>query len=191
MLSAGDQRRSCREVGVAQRRRGEGRPCTHRLRRFDEHFAPPKLELVTVHVDGLQQVEDTLFLISFPRGPGGFGQNGIPGRTIRERRVRVTLDHPSRAPSATGVLVRYSPPSTGSGMAFDDHRNPLGLGCPFRGCLLLRPYLTISMLTPCWKSAFPFYHCLKIALLKCHQRHSSSKIKRSFLNIDFPRALNN
>lgn len=45
---------------------GRGQPHTHRLGGFDEHFAPPKLELVAVHVDRLQQVEDTLFLISSP-----------------------------------------------------------------------------------------------------------------------------
>lgn len=32
----------------------EGSARTHRLRRFDEHFAPPELELVAVHIDGLQ-----------------------------------------------------------------------------------------------------------------------------------------
>lgn len=60
----------------------EGSARTHRLGCFDEHFAPPELELVAVHVDGLQQVEDTLLLVSSPRGPGGFGQDGIPVRII-------------------------------------------------------------------------------------------------------------
>lgn len=45
---------------------GRGQPHTHRLGGFDEHFAPPELELVNVHVDRLQQVEDTLFLVSSP-----------------------------------------------------------------------------------------------------------------------------
>lgn len=87
--------------GEAPRERA-GQPCTHRLRGFDEHFAPPKLELVAVHVDGLQQVEDTLFLVPSPRGPGGFGQNGIPVRTTGERRIRLTLDYPPEAPGAVG-----------------------------------------------------------------------------------------
>lgn len=71
---------------VLCRRRTEGRrSCTHRLRGFDEHFAPPQLELVAVHVDGLQQVEDALLFISSPHRPGGFGQNGIPVRTSKKK----------------------------------------------------------------------------------------------------------
>jgi hypothetical protein len=61
------------------------RPCTHRLGGFDEDFVLSQLKLVTVHVDGLQQVEDALFLVSSPHRPGGFGQNGIPARTSGER----------------------------------------------------------------------------------------------------------
>lgn len=53
---------------------------TYRLWGFDEYFALPELELVTVHVDRLQQMENALFLISSPHRPSGFGQNGIPMR---------------------------------------------------------------------------------------------------------------
>lgn len=92
MLWGGGQRSCCRERDGTEGSEGRGQPHTHRLGGFDEHFAPPQLELVTVHVDRLQQVEDTLFLISFPRRPGGFGQNGISVRTIGERRIRLRLD---------------------------------------------------------------------------------------------------
>lgn len=67
---------------------------THGLWGFDEHFTPPELELVAVHVDRLQQVEDTLFLISSPHRPGSFGQNGIPVRgEEREALLRVGPGH--------------------------------------------------------------------------------------------------
>lgn len=107
----------------SQPRHGEGadRGCgerggpeeTHRLGGFDEHFALPELELVTVHVDGLQQVEDTLFLVPSPRRPGGFGQNGVPVRTMRERKIRLSLDHPRKAIGAARVLAIPSPPLPG------------------------------------------------------------------------------
>lgn len=63
----------------------ESQPSTHRLGGFDEHFTPPQLELVAVHVDRLQQVQDALLLVSLPRRPGGFGQNGIPVGTLGRR----------------------------------------------------------------------------------------------------------
>lgn len=71
--------------GPARGKRVESQPSTHRLGGFDEHFTPPQLELVAVHVDRLQQVQDALLLISLPRGPGGFGQNGIPVGTLGRR----------------------------------------------------------------------------------------------------------
>lgn len=110
---------------------GRGQPHTHRLGGFDEHFAPPQLELVTVHVDRLQQVEDTLFLISFPRRPGGFGQNGISVRTIGERRIRLRLDWPTEAPGAAGMLAIHSPLFKGLGMTLDTCKSLLDLQCPF------------------------------------------------------------
>lgn len=130
----------------SQPRHGEGadRGCgerggpeeTHRLGGFDEHFALPELELVTVHVDGLQQVEDTLFLVPSPRRPGGFGQNGVPVRTMRERKIRLSLDHPPKALGAARVLAIPSPPFQGSGMDLNNCKNPLGPDCPFQSCLL-------------------------------------------------------
>lgn len=137
------------EPGVAPRKGGAGPARTHRLRGFDEHFAPPELELVTVHVDGLQQVEDTLFLISSPRRPGGFGQNGIPVRIIGERRIRCRLDCPPKASGAAGVLVIHSPLLTGLGMDLDNCQSVLGPGCPVWSCLL-PPFLSDRFHVNAW-----------------------------------------
>lgn len=50
----------------------------YRLRCFDEELGAPELELILVHVDRPQEMKDPLFLISSPRWPGLFGQDGIP-----------------------------------------------------------------------------------------------------------------
>lgn len=58
----------------------EFHPHTHRLWCFDENFRFPKLVLVRVHVYGVKQVQNPLFLIPFPGRPGCFGQDSIPLR---------------------------------------------------------------------------------------------------------------
>lgn len=58
--------------------RGGAAAGTHRLWGFDEHFTLPQLELVIVHVDRLQQMQNPLLLISSPHRPSGFGQDGVP-----------------------------------------------------------------------------------------------------------------
>lgn len=58
---------------------------THRLGRFDENLGPSQLELVLVHVDGAQQVEDALFFVPSPGGPGLPSQDGVPGERAEVR----------------------------------------------------------------------------------------------------------
>lgn len=51
---------------------------SYRLRSFDEDLGCPQLELVLIHVDGAQQVQDALALLAPPLGPGLSGQDGVP-----------------------------------------------------------------------------------------------------------------
>lgn len=51
---------------------------TYRLGGFNEDLAASKLELILVHVDRLQEMKDALFLISSPRWPRLFGEDGVP-----------------------------------------------------------------------------------------------------------------
>ena len=167
---------------------GRGQPRTHRLGGLDEHFAPPELELITVHVDRLQQVEDTLLLVSSPRRPGFFGQDGIPVRTVGERRIRLS---DWTATQRRLVLLGPGNPFTSVQWLRDwsrQLRSPLG-----PGCLLLPPCLTVFMSSLWGKSAFPFYHCLKIALLKVTHDSPQAKSNSLFskpIPPDFFRALN-
>lgn len=51
---------------------------SYRLWSFDEHFCPAQLELVLVHVDRIEKVQDSLTLLTPPTRPGLFCQDGIP-----------------------------------------------------------------------------------------------------------------
>lgn len=51
---------------------------SYRLWRFDEDFGLAQLELVLVHVDRVQEVQDSLSLFAPPLRPGVLCQDGIP-----------------------------------------------------------------------------------------------------------------
>lgn len=51
---------------------------SYRLWSFDEDFGLAQLELVLVHVDGVEEVQDSLTLITPPTRPGLLCQDGIP-----------------------------------------------------------------------------------------------------------------
>ncbi|KAL0601223.1 hypothetical protein AAY473_027416 [Plecturocebus cupreus] len=101
------------EEGKASLRR---RHCWHEAK--NENKKPAEggaglLELVAIHVDRLQQVQDALLLVSLPRGPGGFGQNGIPvgttGRRGSDSGGTAPLFYTGKAARALlqGVLLHY------------------------------------------------------------------------------------
>jgi len=54
------------------------RRVSYRLRSFDEDFGLAQLELVLVHVDGVEEVQDSLALLLGPAWPGLLRQDGIP-----------------------------------------------------------------------------------------------------------------
>lgn len=59
---------------------------TYRLRSFNEDLGASELELILVHVDRPQEVKDALFLVSSPRWPRLFGQDGVPeDQTVEQR----------------------------------------------------------------------------------------------------------
>ena len=100
---------------------------------------------------------------------------------------------PPKAPSAAGVLAIPSPPFQDSGIDLDNCKNPLGLVCPFQSRHLLFPSPTVSMLTPWRKSAFSFYHCLKIASMKVTNDTllaNSNALFSTLISPDFLGALN-
>lgn len=71
---------------------------TYRLWSFDEDLAPSQLELVLVHVDRAEQVQNPLTFVARPPGPRLPGQNGVP-----EDQVDVST---CRAP---GTLLTWVP----------------------------------------------------------------------------------
>lgn len=56
---------------------------SYRLWSFDEDFALAQLELVLVHVDRVEEVQDSLALLTPPAGPGVLGEDGIPAAQRR------------------------------------------------------------------------------------------------------------
>lgn len=59
-------------------REGQLQPGTHGLWCFDEDLCSAKLVLVRIHVDRLEQVQNSLPLLPLPGRPGLGGQDGIP-----------------------------------------------------------------------------------------------------------------
>lgn len=57
---------------------GEAGTQTYRLRCFNEDLGASKLKLILVHIDRPQEMKDSLFLVTSPRWPGLFGQDGVP-----------------------------------------------------------------------------------------------------------------
>lgn len=51
---------------------------SYRLWSFDEDLGLAQLELVLVHVDRVEKVQDSLTLLTPPTRPGLFCQDGIP-----------------------------------------------------------------------------------------------------------------
>lgn len=51
---------------------------SYRLWSFDEDFGLSQLELVLVHVDGAEEVEDSLTLLAPPARPRLLGEDGVP-----------------------------------------------------------------------------------------------------------------
>lgn len=51
----------------------------YRLWSFDKDFGLAQLELVLVHVDRVEEVQDSLALLPPPGRPRLLGQNGVPG----------------------------------------------------------------------------------------------------------------
>lgn len=52
---------------------------SYRLWSFDKDFGFAQLELVLVHVDRAEEVQDSLALLPPPGRPSLRGQNGVPG----------------------------------------------------------------------------------------------------------------
>ena len=77
---------------------------SYRLRGLDEHLALAQLELVLVHVDRAEEVQDPLPLVSAPAGPRLLGEDGVPAgnRPISTR----TLIVRERDTSCTQVKVK-------------------------------------------------------------------------------------